>query len=167
MYENPYQYLSGNIGDKKLIRAGFEEKLYDTGQVKLNYVVGPDNGPNLLLIPAQMGTWESYGKVLIPLSQQFKVYAIDIRGHGKSSWTPGDYSWSTIGQDMRSFIDNVVQGKVIISGNSSGGIIALWCAANLGSEVAGIVIEDAPVFQQRCLVLRRGTVLSTMVSSIW
>ena len=33
MYENPYQYLSGNIGDKKLIRAGFEEKLYDTGQV--------------------------------------------------------------------------------------------------------------------------------------
>jgi putative hydrolase or acyltransferase len=146
MYENPYQYLSGNIGDKKLIRAGFEEKLYDTGQIKLNYVVGPDNGPNLLLIPAQMGTWESYGKVLIPLSQQFKVYAIDIRGHGKSSWTPGDYSWSTIGQDMRSFIDNVVQGKVIISGNSSGGIIALWCAANLGSEVAGIVIEDAPVF---------------------
>ena len=92
MYENPYQYLSGNIGDKKLIRAGFEEKLYDTGQIKLNYVVGPDNGPNLLLIPAQMGTWESYGKVLIPLSQQFKVYAIDIRGHGKSSWTPGDYS---------------------------------------------------------------------------
>ncbi|BBD22399.1 alpha/beta hydrolase [Streptococcus constellatus] len=146
MYENPYQYLSGNIGDKKLIRAGFEEKLYDTGQIKLNYVVGPDNGPNLLLIPAQMGTWESYGKVLIPLSQQFKVYAIDIRGHGKSSWTPGDYSWSIIGQDMRSFIDNVVQGKVIISGNSSGGIIALWCAANLGSEVAGIVIEDAPVF---------------------
>ena len=39
MYENPYQYLSGNIGDKKLIRAGFEEKLYDTGQVKLNSTV--------------------------------------------------------------------------------------------------------------------------------
>ena len=43
MYENPYQYLSGNIGDKKLIRADFEEKLYDTGQIKLNYVVGPHN----------------------------------------------------------------------------------------------------------------------------
>ena len=69
MYENPYQYLSGNIGDKKLIRAGFEEKLYDTGQVRLNYVVGPDNGPNLLLIPAQMGTWESYGKVFLSSSR--------------------------------------------------------------------------------------------------
>ena len=157
----------GNIGDKKLIRAGFEEKLYDTGQIKLNYVVGPDNGPNLLLIPAQMGTWESYGKVLIPLSQQFKVYAIDIRGHGKSSWTPGDYSWSTIGQDMRSFIDNVVQGKVIIreilqEGLSLFGVQPIWVR-----KWQELSLRMLLSFLQRCLVLRRGTVLSTMVSSMW
>lgn len=146
MYTNPYQYLSGRVEDRKLQKAGFKECLYDTGQVKLNYIVGPDKGPNLLLIPAQMGTWESYSKVLIPLSQQFKVYAIDIRGHGKSSWTPGDYSWAAIGEDMRSFIEGVIQNKVLISGNSSGGLVAIWCAANLSQYVTGIVVEDAPVF---------------------
>ena len=88
-YKNPYEHLSGKLNNRKLIAAGFSEKTYDTGTVKLNFVVGPNNGPSLLLIPAQIGIWESYKKVLLPLSKIFQVYAIDVRGHGKSSWTPG------------------------------------------------------------------------------
>lgn len=145
-YKNPYEHLSGRLNSKKLIDAGFSEKTYDTGSVKLNFVVGPDNGPSLLLIPAQIGTWESYKKVLLPLSQSFQVYAIDIRGHGKSSWTPGHYSWKIIGEDIKLFIENVIRQKVIISGNSSGGIIALWCAANIPEYISGIILEDAPIF---------------------
>ena len=119
---------------------------YDTGTVKLNYVVGPKNGPSLLLIPAQMGMLESYKKVLIPLSKIFQVYSIDIRGHGKSTWTPGYYSWKIVGEDLKMFIKNVIKEKVIISGNSSGGILALWCAVNIPEYVSGIVLEDAPIF---------------------
>ncbi|WP_067139377.1 alpha/beta fold hydrolase [Oceanivirga salmonicida] len=145
-YKNPYEHLSGKLNNKKLVNAGFSEKSYDTGDVKLNYVVGPNNGPSLLLIPAQIGMWESYKKVLLALSKNFQVYAIDIRGHGKSSWTPGYYSWEIIGEDIKMFIENVIKQKVIISGNSSGGIIALWCAANIPEYVSGIILEDAPIF---------------------
>ncbi len=145
-YKNPYENLSGKLENKKLINAGFSEKTYDTGTVKLNYVVGPKNGPSLLLIPAQMGMLESYKKVLIPLSKIFQVYSIDIRGHGKSTWTPGYYSWKIVGEDLKMFIKNVIKEKVIISGNSSGGILALWCAVNIPEYVSGIVLEDAPIF---------------------
>jgi hypothetical protein len=145
-YKNPYENLSGKLENKKLINAGFSEKTYDTGTVKLNYVVGPKNGPSLLLIPAQMGMWESYKKVLIPLSKIFQVYSIDIRGHGKSTWTPGYYSWKIVGEDLKMFIKNVIKEKVIISGNSSGGILALWCAVNIPEYVSGIILEDAPIF---------------------
>ena len=145
-YKNPYEKLSGKLNNRKLVNAGFSEKTYDTGSVKLNYVVGPKNGPSLLLIPAQMGMWESYKKVLLPLSKIFQVYAIDVRGHGKSSWTPGHYSWKIIGEDIKIFIENVIKQKVIISGNSSGGIIALWCAANIPEYISGIILEDAPIF---------------------
>lgn len=145
-YKNPYEYLSGKLENKKLINAGFSEKTYDTGTVKLNYVIGPKNGPSLLLIPAQIGMWESYKKVLIPLSKIFQVYSIDIRGHGKSTWTPGYYSWEIVGEDLKMFIKNVIKEKVIISGNSSGGILALWCAVNIPEYVSGIVLEDAPIF---------------------
>jgi pimeloyl-ACP methyl ester carboxylesterase len=71
---------------------------------------------------------------------------VDVRGHGKSSWTPGDYSWESIGGDMKSFLKNVVKQKAIVAGNSSGGIIALWCAANVEEYVMGVVTEDAPIF---------------------
>ena len=110
-YKNPYEKLSGKLNNRKLVNAGFSEKTYDTGSVKLNYVVGPKNGPSLLLIPAQMGMWESYKKVLLPLSKIFQVYAIDVRGHGKSSWTPGHYSWKIIGEDIKIFIENVIKQK--------------------------------------------------------
>jgi pimeloyl-ACP methyl ester carboxylesterase len=146
MYKNPYEHLSGKISDPEIEMAGFQELQFNTGQIMLNYVVGPNNGPAMVLIPAQMGIWESYKKVMIPLSKKFQVYVVEIRGHGKSSWTPGDYSWKSIGADMKSFLEDVVKRRAIVAGNSSGGIITLWCAANVPDYVMGAVIEDAPVF---------------------
>ena len=145
-YGNPYEGQSGTIASKRIREAGFVERQFRTGSVALNYVIGPDSGPALVLLPAQMGMWESYSKVLAPLSRRFQVYAIDVRGHGKSSWTPGDYSWKSIGGDMEAFLKGAVKRPAILSGSSSGGIIALWCAANLPGLVSGIVLEDAPVF---------------------
>lgn len=132
--------------DQRLKDAGFTEQRFHTGEINLNYVVGPDHGCALVFIPAQMDTWESYQKVLLPLSQQFQCFAVDIRGHGKSDWTTGDYSWASIGRDMSAFIKQVVQRSAIVSGNSSGGLIALWLAANLPECISAIVLEDAPVF---------------------
>lgn len=131
---------------KHIEKAGFEECRFNTGKIEMNYVVGPNNGLPLVLIPAQMGTWESYQRVLVPLSTQFQVYAVDIRGHGKSNWTTGDYSWDSVGRDMSAFLKKVVQRPAIICGNSSGGLIALWLAANVPELVSAIILEDAPVF---------------------
>jgi pimeloyl-ACP methyl ester carboxylesterase len=129
-----------------LLKAGFSERRFDTGAVTLNYVVGPDNGPALVLIPGQGANWETYAKVLIPLSQRFQVFALDIRGHGRSDWTTGDYSFAVIGEDLRAFLDGVVKRPALISGNSSGGLIAIWLAANAPDLVRAIIAEDAPLF---------------------
>ena len=145
-YENPYLHLAGSLTDATLLKAGFKEKIYDTGEVRLNYLVGPERKKKLLLLPAQMGNWESYRKVLLPLSGYFQIFCLDIRGHGKSSWTPGAYSFAIIGRDLESFIENVVQGPLAVAGNSSGGLLALWCGANLGSRIEGLLLEDAPLF---------------------
>ncbi|NIS79340.1 MAG: alpha/beta fold hydrolase [Anaerolineales bacterium] len=131
---------------RRIESAGFEERRFNTGEIEMNYVVGPNHGPALVLVPAQIGTWESYQRVLLPLSHKFQVYSIDIRGHGKSDWTTGDYSWESIGRDMTAFLKQVVRRPAIISGNSSGGLIALWSAANLPERVSAIILEDTPVF---------------------
>lgn len=125
---------------------GFNEKQYKINGVTMNYVEGPDNGEPLILIPGQAGTWQSYEKALVPLSRTNKVYAVDIRGHGGSSWTTGEYNFNMIGEDMVAFIENVVGRPAVVSGNSSGGLIALWLAVNKSDLVRGIVMEDAPLF---------------------
>ncbi len=146
MYANPYEHRQSKITDRAITAVGFTEHQHKIGSMHINYLVGPNNGPALVLIPAQMGMWESYHKVMPALARRFQVYVVEVRGHGKSSWTPGDYSWKSIGEDMRSFLKNVVKRPAIVSGNSSGGIIALWCGANAPELVAGVVMEDAPVF---------------------
>jgi pimeloyl-ACP methyl ester carboxylesterase len=125
---------------------GYEERQISLGGVTTNYVKGPKNGPALMLIPGQSASWESYDKVLPGLSEDFSVYAVDVRGHGKSSWTTGEYNFNSIGGDFASFIEEVVGEPAIVSGNSSGGLIALWLAANKPSLVRGAILEDAPLF---------------------
>ncbi len=135
---------------------GITEKFVDTGEVRIHYAAGPDNGPPLVLIPGQSMCWESYLQVLPALMRRFQVYAIDIRGHGLSGRTPGNYNYRSIGRDMEFFLREVVQRPAIISGNSSGGVIALWCAANLPDRVIGVVPEDPPLFSSEWPRLRDG-----------
>ncbi|MFX1417188.1 MAG: alpha/beta fold hydrolase, partial [Promethearchaeota archaeon] len=70
----------------------------------------------------------------------------DVRGHGKSDWTTGKYTFNSIGRDMTAFIETAIKEPAIVSGNSSGGLIALWLAANRPDLVRGIIMEDPPLF---------------------
>jgi pimeloyl-ACP methyl ester carboxylesterase len=109
-------------------------------------VKGPDNGPALVLIPGQSTTWQSYEPVFKGLSKNFQVYALSIRGHGKSDWTTGNYNFNSIGSDLTLFLERVVERPAILVGNSSGGLISLWLGVNKPKLVKGVVLEDAPLF---------------------
>jgi pimeloyl-ACP methyl ester carboxylesterase len=81
------------------------------------------------------------------LSQSYQVYAVDLRGQGRSTWTPGRYSLDIFGGDLVRFIDRVIGRPVIVSGLSSGGTIAAWLAAfALPGQVRAAVFEDSPLF---------------------
>ncbi|MDO4260409.1 MAG: alpha/beta hydrolase [Actinomycetaceae bacterium] len=144
-YVNPFLHAPLPM-DRALSEAGFTEKQVPLSTVTLNYVEGPANGTPLLLLPAQMGIWRSYYKVLPTLSQHFHVFSVDIRGHGNSTWTPRDYTWSSISGDIIEFIEKVIGRPTILSGNSSGGIIALYCGAHAPQWTKAVILEDAPVF---------------------
>jgi pimeloyl-ACP methyl ester carboxylesterase len=124
----------------------FAEKTFDTGEIKINYVEGPANGLPLVLIPGQGGDWTTHKKVLPLLSEKYHVFAVDVRGHGKSDWATGDYTFNSIGRDMTAFLERAIGQPAIVSGNSSGGLIALWLAANRPDLVKGIIMEDPPLF---------------------
>ena len=93
--------------------AGFEYSTAELGAVALNYVRGPANGTPLVLVPAQMATWETYAESMPSLAQRFEVFVLDVCGHGASSWTSGHYDWSVAGDDLARFIEEVIGGSVL------------------------------------------------------
>jgi pimeloyl-ACP methyl ester carboxylesterase len=128
-------------------RAGYIEQAYTLPSgTRLNYAEGPANGPAVLLVHGQGGAWESYASVLPRLAREFHVIAVDVAGHGSSSRTPGRYDVHTIGTDIAIFVEEVVGEPVILSGHSSGGLIAAWVAANEPAQVAAVLFEDPPFF---------------------
>lgn len=128
------------------IPGGFEERQYTTGDVTMNYVAGPENGPALLLIPGQMEAWQGYKFVLSELSRRFHVFVPDLRGHGKSTWTPGRYSYNICGNDLKCFLKEVIGRPAFVAGLSSGAVLAVWLAAYAPEHVLAIVSEDPPIF---------------------
>jgi pimeloyl-ACP methyl ester carboxylesterase len=72
------------------INHAFPEQTADLGEIRMNYATVGDAGrPALVLVPGQSASWWSYQDAMPLLAEQFRVYAVDLRGQGRSTWTPG------------------------------------------------------------------------------
>lgn len=130
------------------VEHAFDEKQVDLGEITMNYVeAGAPGKPVLLLIPEQTGSWWSYEAALPVLAEHFHVFAVDMRGQGRSTWTPGRYSLDNFGSDLVRFISVVIREPVLVSGCSSGGVMAAWLSAYaLPGQIRAAICEDAPLF---------------------
>ncbi|GAA0741027.1 alpha/beta hydrolase [Dactylosporangium roseum] len=126
----------------------FTEKTVDLGEIRMNYAVAGDaEHPALLLIPGQSESWWGYEQALPLLAKHFRAYAVDLRGQGRSSWTPGRYTLDNLGNDLVRFIDLVIGRSTIVAGLSSGGVLAAWLSAYAKpGQIRGAVWEDPPLF---------------------
>ncbi|HEX7134736.1 MAG TPA: alpha/beta hydrolase [Iamia sp.] len=126
----------------------FEPQLVDLGEVEMNHVVAGDpEAPALLLIPGQTESWWGYEAVIPLLAERFRVFAVDLRGQGGSTRTPGRYTLDLIGGDLVRFLDLVVGRPAIVSGLSSGGVLSAWLSAYAKpGQVIASVYEDPPLF---------------------
>ena len=145
-------YVDNNRnGEARLIEkayaSGYVEKQVEIDDAIINYAEGPDHGPALLLIHGQSMAWEDYARVLPALAKTYHVFAIDCFGHGESTHDPSLYTCETQGKACLSFAREVIGGDYLVSGLSSGGIIAAWIAANDTEKVQACLLEDPPLFR--------------------
>ncbi len=126
----------------------FPEQQVDLGEIRMNYATaGSPERPALLLLPPQTHSWWTYEDAMALLAEHFEVFAVDLRGQGRSTRTPGRYTLDNMGNDLVRFIDLVIGRETIVSGNSSGGVLAAWLAAYARpGQVRGSVCEDPPFF---------------------
>lgn len=89
--------------------------------------------------------WDPVAPVL---ARSRRVYALDLRGHGRSDW-PGDYSLELMRADVLRFLDTLGLGRVDLIGHSLGGIVAYLFAEDHPQRVNRLVLEDVPVPRPR------------------
>ncbi len=126
----------------------FDEQLVDLGEVEMNHVVAGDpSSPALLLIPGQTESWWGYEAALPLLAEHFHAHAVDLRGQGRSTRTPGRYTFDNMGNDLVRFIQQVIGRPTIVAGLSSGGVLSAWLSAYAPPGlVRAAYYEDPPLF---------------------
>lgn len=86
--------------------------------------VGPADAPPIVLIHGwvydSIGTWQ---RVIGPLSEQFRVIAVDHRNHGKSDRIRGRYSIEDATDEVAAVLNAVGAGPATVVGYSMGGMI--------------------------------------------
>jgi pimeloyl-ACP methyl ester carboxylesterase len=135
----------------------------------MNYATAgsPDN-PALLLIPGQTESWWGFERAMALLKADFQVFAVDLRGQGRSSRTPGRYTLDIMGSDLTRFVALVVGRPVVTSGCSSGGVLSAWLSAyGLPGQVRGAHYEDPPLFSSEVRPLVGQSIRQTAVAGVF
>ncbi|MBC3191881.1 alpha/beta hydrolase [Pseudonocardia sp. C8] len=145
-------YVRRNLTDLEfgmaaVARAGFAEKRITVDGHTLAYAEGPDNGPPLVLVHGQGSRWQDHMRVLPALARDHRVFVVDVPGHGASGrLEPEQYTNAAVGGILAAFVAEAVGGPAILSGHSSGGLLALWIAAARPELVTALLLEDPPLF---------------------
>lgn len=104
--------------------------------------------PSVLLLHGITSSARSWVRVGPALVDRYRVYALDMRGHGESiKPPPGAYSLRHTADDAAALIEALGLDRPVVIGHSWGGATAIVLASGAGSErpvpaLGQIILED-------------------------
>lgn len=114
------------------------------GGIRMSYQVAGDPGaPPMVLLHALGERGSDWAPVATAFAQRYRVYALDLRGHGDTDW-PGSYSFQLMRDDVVGLLDHLALRDVVLAGHSMGAVVAYLVAIARPDLVTRLVIEDAP-----------------------
>jgi esterase len=120
-------------------------RTFRNGDVTLSYLDAGGDGKPLVALHAywmEAGTYASLADALAP---EWRIYALDLRGHGHSDKS-AELSWDGFLGDLEAFLHHLgVLLPTLLIGNSIGGTIAFRYAARHPEQVRALVIEETAV----------------------
>ncbi|MEU1127438.1 alpha/beta hydrolase [Streptomyces sp. NPDC005899] len=121
-----------------------DQSVVDVGDVRLAYRAwgDPFGSPVLLLhgLGGSSASWEAVGGLL---GEEWRVYALDLRGHGESDW-PDEYGFEQMRDDVLGFLDELELDRVGVVGHAMGGVVAYLLAEEHADRVERLVLVETP-----------------------
>ena len=119
------------------------EREFHTGTVVVHYEEGPDNGPPLVLLHGLARNCQDFSVLIPELAQKWHVYAVDLRGHGKSGHVHRGYFSEGYAADIAALVQKVIAQPAILFGHSLGGVAATCVAAEHPDSVRALILGDS------------------------
>jgi len=104
---------------------------------------GPDEAPVVVLAHSLGLDHTMWDPQASDLSRHFRVLRYDIRGHGASSTTPGDYTVDQLALDVLALADALGLSSFAIAGVSLGGLIGLSLGAQVPERLTHLVVASS------------------------
>lgn len=99
-------------------------------------------GDPVVLIHGQGGNGAAWSAQTEELARRHRVLALDLRGHGASTVTPGPVSMERLARDVASFCERVVPEPCHVIGHSLGAMVALQLAVDAPARVRSLAVVN-------------------------
>jgi pimeloyl-ACP methyl ester carboxylesterase len=119
-----------------------DEKYVVVNGLKIRYIVRGSGSP-VILVHGIGEFLEVWWQNIKPLSEHYRVYAMDLVGHGLSDKPAVDYSLAFATEVASGFAQALGIERASLIGHSIGGVIAMTMAINFPEEVDKLVLVDS------------------------
>ena len=119
---------------------GPELQTADVGGRKISFAGAGQDGDVVLLVHGYGGDRNSWLFLQEPLAARYRVYALDLPGHGASAKDVGEGTLGVLADAVTGVLDAVGAGRAHLVGHSLGGAAALAAAARDPGRIASLTL---------------------------
>jgi pyruvate dehydrogenase E2 component (dihydrolipoamide acetyltransferase) len=112
----------------------------EAGGRKISYAGDGADGDVILLVHGYGGDRNSWLFLQEPLAAKYRVYALDLPGHGTSAKDVGDGSIGVLAGAVAAVLDALGATRAHLVGHSMGGAVALAVAARDPARIASLTL---------------------------
>jgi pimeloyl-ACP methyl ester carboxylesterase len=118
---------SSNITAQAVMLDTARNRYIKIDDIRLHYKVW-GKGETVLLLHGAMEYWREWERQIPALAKEYKVIAVDTRGHGESSFTDREMSYELLADDILKLLDRLQIDSIDVVGFGDGGIIGMIMA---------------------------------------
>jgi non-heme chloroperoxidase len=112
--------------------------------IRLRYLEAGDPAGHPVIMPhGYSDSSFSFSPIIPLLGAEYRLFALDQRGHGDSDRPEGGYRMSDFAADVVAFMDALELPRATLVGHSMGTFVALEVALSAPQRVAGLALIDS------------------------